>query len=243
LVDTARTQILVALTERVNDLKVALSRFRGLERTAADGDDRYWSAAYDWALGTPTNQIVGSNDALLELFGSPLPTWRFEDVLDSAVTDATSTLLATHEHAFCEAMGRVAVLGPAFADLWDGINDGVWRSLLRVREATVWRLPPLTSDISTYRQVALESADFRGKDVGGVVFDRCQVKLADFRDAANVTRADWRATAWWESILRPSDRYALSRIEQSEAFLKWCENPPWVNPYYSGSWPRPYEEC
>ncbi len=209
-------------------------------RGAYGGDGRIWERARVWARGLPLRALV--EDTILH----ELPAdraWRHEDVLDVAVTGATTAFMAEQPGAL-EAALRGADVGLAtlLADVWDGLNDGAWDQLLVERQSSLEGLLVLDDarhQVSA-RDCRLQRAQLRDQDLSGWTLERCDLHLADLRSCQGLLNAGLAGSNWWSAMLAPADRYELMRRgEGDERLASWMASPPWTNPYYTDPWPAP----
>jgi hypothetical protein len=210
-------------------------------RSGFRGGYEYWSTARAWAGALP---LRASAEGLL----AQLPNdgeWRYEDILDVAVTGATTAFLDNVSDGIRTAVeGRAATSSEYLADVWDGVNDGAWDQIDATARDYVgsFFLPPEMGRKLIATRCSLQRARLGAQDVGTWRLTECDLLLADFRSCRNVEKADFRGSNWWAAILPPPARYFLSRDCQDPEFLRWCASPPWANPYYTENWPVPFPQ-
>jgi pimeloyl-ACP methyl ester carboxylesterase len=200
------------------------------------GDRAIWQACRSWARGLPLRQKI---DSVVSEQVATLTLWRYEDLLDGVITTRTTEFLRNSRIGFEGSKTERELL----ADVWDGINDGLWDSLWED-----WRVldrfrPPSSEAMRNTSLAAahLERASFADLDVGGVDFTGADLFLADFRSSRGLQQAKLSGSNWWDAMLAPADRYELARRGETDTRWKqWCEQPPWDNPYFVGSWPVPF---
>lgn len=218
-----------------------LSRMPKGARSCNSGSRAYWIAARQWAgslkLRAKLEQRISE-----EL--SPAASWRYEDILDVSVTEATTVLLIEFEsHIRKVIAGAGSSAEEIFADLWDGFNDGCWDQVIADRSEYIDALvvpEGLGQATVVLRASHLQRARFGNADLSGWSMESCDLHLADLRSCTGVLAANLSNSNWWTAMLAPDDRYALSRIESHDQFMDWCADPPWCNPYYASPWPLPF---
>ena len=204
------------------------------------GGYRCWLVAREWASALPLRTFA--EGALMQVPGDG--AWRYEDILDVAVTGATTTFMERNMDAVRPALGRQSTpLAAYLADVWDGVNDGAWDQIDASARDYVGSLylPAEMGKTLTAARCSMQRAHFGPQDVRGWRFVECDLLLADFRSCRNVEQADFSGSNWWAAILPPPARYFLSRGCRTPAYLDWCQSPPWRNPYYTAEWPTPFE--
>jgi hypothetical protein len=210
--------------------------------SAYGGDGRVWEATRRWARGVPLRALI--EDAILEEIPADRP-WRHEDVLDVAVTSATTIFMSQQVLRLENALRRAAASTHALlADVWDGVNDGAWDQLLVDRQESLEGLMVLDDARHQLEAVdcGLQRAQLGRQDVAGWVFERCDLHLADLRSCRNVLSSSLNGSNWWSAMLAPHDRYQLMRDPpEDERLATWITAPPWQNPYYTAPWPAPLE--
>lgn len=231
------------LSENADSL---LTQLRAIESSATScyrGGRSYWQAGRTWAANLPIRTAV-ENFALSEMLVTN--NWRYEDILDVSVTEASTYLLHNADKLVKNALGhRAAPHVEILSDLWDGLNDGCWDQVVQDRreyiDAFAIECDPSgwTVDLS---DTCLERARFGSASLRSFNLSGADLTLADLRSCAHVPDSIEASQNWWQAILAPDHRYALSRAENRTAFLEWCGNPPWINPYYTHDWPRPLGE-
>ena len=211
-------------------------------RSAYGGDGRVWEATRRWARGLPLRALI--EDAILEEIPADRP-WRHEDVLDVAVTSATTIFMSQQALQLENALRQAGASTHALlADVWDGVNDGAWDQLLVDRQESLEGLMVLDDANHKLEAVdcGLQRAQFGRQDVAEWVFERCDLHLADLRSCRNVLSSTLSGSNWWSAMLAPHHRYQLMRhLPEDERLATWIAAPPWQNPYYTAPWPAPLE--
>ncbi|MET8258200.1 TIR domain-containing protein [Micromonospora sp. NPDC005205] len=233
--------LLHAMRRSLPDLVRMLNEVPATERSAYRGGSRIWLTARSWASGLPLRASAESTLAELLPHDS---SWRYEDILDIAVTGATTKMMdgnAAALHACLSARHDQAE--QYLADVWDGVNDGAWDQIDATTRAYVASLdlPPAMTGSLTAIDCRLQRAHLGAQDVQAWRLIDCELLLADFRSCRNVELADFSGSNWWSAILPPPARYHLSRSSADPRFLAWCAAPPWSNPYYTSQWPTPFD--
>ena len=232
---------LSSLDASVDELLAMLRHLVPVAASAYRGGYETWEAVRAWARKLPLR--AAAENALSDL----LPrdgSWHYEDILDVSVTQATTRLMASYAEEFSNALMRgVSNMGEYLADIWDGINDGAWDQIDATSSEFVssLKLPSATSKVVDVETCSLQRARLGIQDVTGWRLVNSDLFLVDLRSCRNLEKADLTGSNRWSAILPPPARYHLSRSCQDNRFLAWCETPPWRNPYFSGSWPAPFE--
>lgn len=228
-----------AMSQAVDLLLTALNSTKPGIRSGFRGGYQCWQVAREWARALPLRAYA--EGALKRVPGDG--AWRYEDILDVAVTGATTTFMANHEDSIATPLDRHgSSLAEYLADVWDGVNDGAWDQI----DASGWDyvgslyLPPDMVTPLTAVRCSMQRAHLGSQDVRDWRFIECDLLLADFRSCRNIEQADFSGSNWWAAILPPPARYLLSRDCGTPAFLGWCQSPPWSNPYYTAQWPTPF---
>ena len=210
-------------------------------KSCYSGCDAYWGVARLFARRIHLKQLI--SEKLLP-FIDRLPAWKYEDVLNTLVTDVTTIFLDKLEQCLLPVMGEASEPNRMIlADIWDGLNDGAWDTITGIQtQQDQFCLSNQVLNNVDFSRAHLQRAHFGESDLAGCRFAEASLHLADLRSAINVSMADYTGADWYNSILRPSDRYILSRsFLDDKDFLNWCSNPPWHNPYYTCNWPKPFE--
>jgi|GEM_PF-2255523 len=237
---TVEGALLAAMQGAVAALIEALRATPATEHSCFRGGEQIWWAARAWAAGLPLRTFAET--ALTELLPND-GSWRYEDILDVAVTGATTSLMRRNAEGFDAAVRHLTDAGAEYlADVWDGINDGAWDQIDRSTRSYVaaFDLPESVASTLVARGCRMQRAHLGRQDVRGWRLLDCELMLADFRSCTNVHLADFTGSNWWSAILPPAARYHLSRQCVAEDFLAWCARPPWINPYYTRPWPAPF---
>lgn len=227
------------MSQAVDRLVAALASMDPGTPSGFRGGYRCWQVAREWARALPLRAYA--EGALLQVPGDG--AWRYEDILDVAVTSATTTFMGGHE-----AMITTPLVEHSFpqaeylADVWDGVNDGAWDQIDASGGDYVGSLylPAEMSTSLTAVRCSMQRAHLGTQDVRDWRFLECDLLLADFRSCRNIEHADFSGSNWWGAILPPPARYHLSRDCETPAYLEWCQSPPWRNPYYTAQWPTPF---
>jgi hypothetical protein len=243
-----RQNVAAVVTKFLSDqISTVISRVRQLPNTLVscyEGDDRLWATAREWARHLPLKTIA--DEALWPALGE-LPAWRYENILDDVFTHTTTEVMRRNSAELSRLLSNFESvnIGMLLADLWDGINDGCWDAFIHPRDQlTNLKIASGKLSLMNFSGAQLERAVFGNSDVQGTVFTGANLHLADFRSTQNVQTAVLEGANWWAAMLRPSDRYALSRLNSTNpTYLEWCRQPPWNNPYYSAPWPKPFGDC
>ncbi|QLQ36714.1 toll/interleukin-1 receptor domain-containing protein [Micromonospora robiginosa] len=233
--------LLHAMRRSLPGLVRMLNEVQASEHSAYRGGSRVWLTARAWASGLPLR--ASAESTLAELLPND-GSWRYEDILDIAVTGATTKLMSGNVAALHSCLsGRHDPVEQYLADVWDGVNDGAWDQIDATTRAYVASLdlPPAMTGSLTAIHCRLQRAHLGAQDVRAWRLIDCELLLADFRSCANVELADFSGSNWWAAILPPPARYHLSRSSADPRFLAWCAAPPWSNPYYTSQWPTPFD--
>ncbi|WP_327037997.1 toll/interleukin-1 receptor domain-containing protein [Micromonospora maris] len=233
--------LLRAMRQSLPDLVRRLAGVPADERSAYRGGSRVWLTARAWASGLP---LRASAEATLAELLPRDSSWRYEDILDVAVTGATTTLMSRNSSDLHTCLSaRHDPVEQYLADVWDGVNDGAWDQIDATGRDYVASLdlPPAMTGSLTAIGCRLQRAHLGAQDVREWRLIDCELLLADFRSCRNVELADFAGSNWWAAILPPPARYHLSRSCDDPRFLAWCAAPPWTNPYYTSQWPTPFE--
>lgn len=204
------------------------------------GGDLFWSRSREWAFKHPIRTIILS---ALEDFINQFDAWRYEDVLDVLVVDVTTEFMKNLDNKL-RLIVKDSFEEPEeiLADLWDGLNDGAWDVLINMQNQ--WeglKICNNTLRCVDFSRAHLQRSCFFSSDVTGASFANSYLHLADFRSARGVCSANFSGSDWYNALLRPTDRYLLSKtFKNDEKYQLWCRNPPWNNPYYKGNWPDPF---
>ncbi len=209
--------------------------------SAYQGDPTIWHGVREWAAGLfahyPLDTELSSN---IPPFTS---LWRYEDILDDAVTGATTQFMQRREQALLRGLDTSAsTQRAALADIWDGINDGVWDRISQMRDERVDAL--VINKASEEAVLDLVGSRLqRGRlgvaDVTRWRFRGADLLLCDMRSCRGLEYTDFGGCNWWDAMLPPHIRYRLSQVEHAQKFRDWCAAPPWSNPYYTSTWPLP----
>lgn len=236
-----RDALLDAMSTGPDRLVAALrSDVRGT-RSGFRGGYECWSVAREWASRLPLRAFA--EGALMHVPGDG--AWRYEDILDVAVTGATTIFMGKNAGAITSALGGQSIpLTEYLADVWDGVNDGAWDQIdasAREYVGSLYLPQEMGKTLKAIR-CTMQRAHFGTQDARGWRFIECDLLLADFRSCRNVEDVDFSGSNWWSAILPPPARYFLSRDCQTSAYFNWCQSPPWRNPYYTTEWPIPFEQ-
>lgn len=201
------------------------------------GGSAFWMCAREWARGLPL--LLESSLALDQVVATG--SWQYEDILDVAITGATTSFMTGQRLAIEGALPSNTDTAEALADIWDGVNDGAWDQVAATQLGRVSHL--IVRDgyekLSLLR-CSIQRAQFGNNDLAGWEFRDSDLRMADLRSCQGVSRADFAGSNWWAAILPPHDRYRMSRGCQDAAFLDWCREPPWQNPFWPDVWPSPF---
>ncbi|GID31728.1 ATP-binding protein [Paractinoplanes brasiliensis] len=200
-----------------------------------------WQTARRWAAALPLR--ASAENAALNLLPAD-GSWRYEDILDVSVTGATTRFMSKHAPALASALAPLPDPLPQYlADVWDGVNDGAWDQIDSRPEEFVsaLSLPDEVGRPVNAVGCRMQRAHFGEQDADGWRLVRCDLLLADFRSCRNVERTDFTGSNWWSAILPPPARYHHSRLSNESAFRAWCASPPWTNPFFTGTWPHPFD--
>lgn len=233
--------LLHAMRHSLPNLLRRLDDVPASEPSAYQGGYRVWLAARAWASGLPLR--ASAETMLAELLPDD-SSWRYEDILDVAVTGATTRLMSRNSAVLRAHLGnRHNPIEQYLADVWDGINDGAWDQIDAATRDFVASLdlPPAMTGSLTALGCRLQRAHLGAQDVKSWRLIDCDLLLADFRSCENVEFVDFNGSNWWAAILPPPARYHLSRWCDDPRFTAWCEAPPWSNPYYTSRWPTPFD--
>jgi hypothetical protein len=229
-----------SLSEALDGLTGSIQRAVASDTSAFNGGYACWRAVRSWASALQLRADAESS------ITDRLPrdgSWRYEDILDVSVTGASTRFMDENRERLVAALadGRSPVI-EYLADVWDGINDGAWDQIDATPHefASSFSLPPSESGRIRAVSSGFQRAHFGAHDAGQWIFRDCDLLLADFRSCANLETTDFDGSNWWSAILPPPVRYRKSRECVDEAFLSWCESPPWRNPYYTSEWPAPF---
>jgi hypothetical protein len=240
VVDVVHDALKEAMIRWVGTLATALRSLPTGARSGFRGGYEAWSAARAWARALPLRMFAEGALVKLPHGGA----WRYEDVLDVAVTGATTSFLDEAAEIIRRTLDqRVSPPAEYLADVWDGVNDGAWDQIDATTRDYVGslRLPAEMGRTLTATRCSLQRAHFGSQDVRTWRLIDCDLFLADFRSCRNVEAANFQGSNWWAAMLPPPARYFLSRTCRTPAFREWCAEPPWRNPYYTAAWPVPFD--
>jgi hypothetical protein len=232
--------LLAAMAQSLADLIASLSTVVRASLSGYRGGYRCWAYTREWAARLPLR--AEAEDAVIRLLPQD-GSWHYEDILDVAVTGATTRLMSEHSSSFESVLDRGAAPSAEYlADIWDGINDGVWDQIDANSKDFVssLRIPTDTEQALTAVGCSMQRARVGNQDAAGWRLIDCDLLLADFRSCRNLEIADFSGSNWWAAILPPPARYHLSRSCSDSTFVEWCDAPPWRNPFFTGPWPRPF---
>lgn len=239
VVQTVQDVLVDVMTPAVDDLLGFLrSRVPG-SPSAFRGGHRCWTTAREWAGHLPLRPMCET--ALYEVAEDG--EWRYEDVLDVAVTGATTTVMDRRGRDLLSVLDASPYRSTEYlADVWDGINDGAWDQVNTTAQGYLGSLCLPEEMPRSVRAVrcGLQRARMGSQDVRNWQFLECDLLLSDFRSCRNVERADLSGSNWWSAILPPAARYAMSTSCDRQEYLDWCASPPWTNPYHTAGWPVPF---
>lgn len=243
--DSVRADVLIGLEKllhaRVDELKVALLELDAHVDPCYRGGIEIWSTMREWSMGLPVPDVL--DETVYSRLAS-MGMWRYEDILDAVVAETTTAFLRRSTIETIVGEHFVAAQEEVLADIWDGLNDGLWDSI-----GSPWsQLESLSVTSSTriagvsFRGAHLQRARFGTTTLVDVDLRDADMFLADFRSCEGLTRCRLEGANWWDAMLCPRDRYELVAMGPKDAgFDRWCETPPWTNPYYSKPWPAPFE--
>lgn len=236
-----RERLVRHLSEHHSGLVCLLRDLPAGSTSAYDGDPTLWRAVRTWAAGLFAHYLLDAE--LIANVPSFNRLWRYEDILDDAVTGATTQFMEQHESAILHQILGAAEKPQAWlADIWDGVNDGVWDRISRMREERVDAFVVRDEVEGTVLDLGgsrLQRGRLGTADVSDWRFRGADLLLCDMRSCRGLERSDLRGSNWWDAMLPPHIRYRLSQNERAPEFRVWCAAPPWSNPYYTGAWPAP----
>jgi hypothetical protein len=233
--------LLSSLQASVGELLTMLQHVVRTAASAHGGGYECWEAVRAWARKLPLR--AAAENALSNL----LPrdgSWHYEDILDVSVTQATTRLMANSAEVFSSALAPgVSDANEYLADIWDGINDGAWDQIDATSSdfVSALKLPSATAKVLDVEACSLQRARLGIQDATRWRLVNSDLFLADLRSCRNLEKAEMAGSNWWSAIMPPPARYYLSRSCRDDRFIAWCEAPPWRNPYFSASWPTPFE--
>ncbi len=239
-VNTVQIALVELLRANVLALAQELATVHPEAPSAWRGGNRHWTVARGWAR---TLRVL---DTIRDALGDEaltLSKWRYEAILDVAVTDATTAFLRDASDVGDALSGRRSPVSQLLADVWDGVNDGLWDQLVgaELSVASAFTVPDGWGKLEAHR-CSLQRARLGANDAAEWRFAGCDLLLCDLRSCANLSRRSFAEnTNWWAAMLEPAVRYDLSRDCADPDFANWCKDPPWVNPYWDGGWPRPFD--
>lgn len=241
--DLVRARLTRHLAEHSGTLFSILSSLPLSTMSAYEGDSTLWRAVRSWAASLFAQYAIDTEVIVSSPNFSDL--WRYEDILDDSVTGSTTQFMSDQDAALREVLSRFrGYIQACLADIWDGINDGVWDSISRMREEKVDALIVRGTGHDATLNLAgskLQRSRLGNANVARWTFRGADLFLCDLRSCDGLESAELTESNWWDAILPPHVRYRLSRLEQADGFALWCERPPWSNPYYTGLWPVPLE--
>jgi pimeloyl-ACP methyl ester carboxylesterase len=241
LVSSVQASLVTTISEPFGQLVDRIGSVSRESRSAGSGEGIFWEIAREWAASL---QLRADAEARIREALPAEGVWRFEDVLDMSVVDASTEVMKRFHSDLCGALESLPdPIHWMLADIWDGLNDGCWDQI-RVGHERQYSTFTTPSDGLLLRaeRSNFHGAAFGNASIEGWRFLECDLTWADFRSCSNIDQANFQGSNWWTSILPPTVRYALSRSETDPRFRTWGQSPPWSNPYWSATWPTPLGE-
>lgn len=239
LADIVSTRLFSILLESAYLLIERLATVSPSSPSAWRGGDAYWTETRAWVASLP---LLDTFRKAMDEYPLKLADWKYEAILDVAVTDASTAFLNSPGLASTMVEGRRDPRNEILADVWDGTNDGLWDQLISssLSGCSEFVAP---NEMRGFRAdgCVLQRARLGSSDASDWSFVDCDLLLADMRNCSNLTSVSFgEGTNWWAAMLPPVTRYTLSRTRSEPGFVEWCASPPWSNPYWTQSWPRPF---